>query len=197
MARGAKVFTEQDKQSIKEKLRGACKGCWLSQGYKETGISELCAKAEISTGAFYNLYSSKEDLFCETLEEVQTEVNRQFIGSISSNPTKLGFLNALNLLYGEYESKPILYDVKTPDFLSFYNKLPLEKRKQLEMDNGNFFRQAIKTSNLILKIEEQTAFSVFSILFSTISAKNQLSASCDYSAAFQFMLRELIDEIFE
>ncbi|MCS4464127.1 TetR/AcrR family transcriptional regulator [Clostridium botulinum] len=31
----------------------------------------MTRKIGISTGAFYLLYSSKEDLFCETLERVQ------------------------------------------------------------------------------------------------------------------------------
>ena len=63
MARGKKVFSEEDKILIKSKLKDECMAFWISLGYKETSIGALCKKAEISTGTFYNFYSSKEELF--------------------------------------------------------------------------------------------------------------------------------------
>jgi len=69
MARGVKVFTTEDKNKIRRNLIDICKELWVSQGYKETSIKELASRAGISTGAFYSLYTSKEDLFFETLSE--------------------------------------------------------------------------------------------------------------------------------
>lgn len=197
MARGVKVFTTEDKNKISGNLIDICKELWVSQGYKETSIKELASRAGISTGAFYSLYSSKEDLFFETLSEVQTTANKNFIDAISLNSTKQGFLNAVNELYFEYDSKPFLYNTKTPDFLALYNKFSEEKINTLELYNANLFRKSIQKADLKLKVDENIAFSVFSLLFSTIPSKGDLSSSCDYHGAFQFILNRMVDDIFE
>ncbi len=197
MARGVKVFTTEDKIKIKRNLIDICKELWVTQGYKETSIKELASRAGISTGAFYSLYSSKEDLFFETLSELQTMVNKNFIDAISLNSTKRGFLIAVNELYFEYESKPFLYNTKTPDFLALYKKFSEEKIKTLESYNADLFRKSIQKANLKLKVDEDIAFSVFSLLFSTIASKGDLSSSCDYHVAFQFILKKVVDDIFE
>ncbi|WP_164845536.1 TetR/AcrR family transcriptional regulator [Anaerosphaera multitolerans] len=196
MATNRRNFTPDDKRRLRKKLREICSDFWVERGYKETSISELCKKANIATGSFYNLYSSKEELFFETLEEMQRFVNGNFIKDIKENPSKEGFVNAIENLYLEYESKPFLYDSKTVDFQSFYKKLPLEKRIQLEEKNSDFFRQAIKYANLKLKCPEYIAFSVFSILLSTVSSKDMLAKSCDFKSAFQFMVQNLVEDIF-
>lgn len=191
-----KNFTPQDKEKLKENLRQICCAFWVERGYKETSISEFCKNANISTGTFYNLYNSKEELFLETLKEVQSNVNERFIKDVKQNPSKKGFVEAIENLYYEYESKPFLYDTKAVDFLSFYNKLSSKDKAQLENDNSIFFRQAIDHANLKLKCPEEIAFSVFSILLSTVSSKDMLSDTCDFKNAFQFMVYHLIDDIF-
>ncbi|MBS5787582.1 MAG: TetR/AcrR family transcriptional regulator [Clostridioides difficile] len=197
MARGLKVFTGEDKNRIKSNLIDICKELWISQGYKETSIKELSSRVGISTGAFYNLYSSKENLFFETLCEVQISINQKFMNAISQNSTKQGFLHAVNELYFEYNNKPFLYNTKTPDFLLLYNKLTQEQIKTLEAYNVELFRESIQKADLKLKIDENLAFSVFSLLFSTIASKDDLSKSGDYNGAFLFIINRIVDDIFE
>lgn len=197
MARGLKVFTAEDKNRIKSNLIDICKELWISQGYKETSIKELSSRVGISTGAFYNLYSSKENLFFETLCEVQISINQKFMDAISHNSTKQGFLHAVNELYFEYNNKPFLYNTKTPDFLLLYNKLTQEQIKTLEAYNVKLFRESIQKADLKLKIDENLAFSVFSLLFSTIASKDDLSKSGDYHGAFLFIINRIVDDIFE
>jgi len=191
-----KNFTPEDKVKLKAKLREICSTFWVDRGYKETSISEFCKYANISTGSFYNLYSSKEKLFFETLEEVQSSVNKKFIEDIKKTPSKGGFAEAIENLYYEYESKPFLYDTKAVDFQAFYNKLSVEEKTKLENDNSDFFRQAIDHAKLKLKCPEEVAFSVFSILLSTVSSKEMLSKSCDFERAFKFMVQNLVEDIF-
>ncbi|QQK08821.1 TetR/AcrR family transcriptional regulator [Miniphocaeibacter halophilus] len=196
MTTSRKNFTSDDKRKLKAKLRKICSTFWVERGYKETSISEFCKYANISTGSFYNLYSSKEKLFFETLQEVQFKVNEKFIKDVKNTPSKGGFAEALENLYFEYESKPFLYDTKAIDFQAFYNKLSIEEKTKLESDNSDFFRQAINHAKLKLKCSEEVAFSVFSILLSTVSSKEMLSKSCDFEAAFKFMVQNLVEDIF-
>ncbi|MGY3750442.1 TetR/AcrR family transcriptional regulator [Vagococcus acidifermentans] len=192
-----KNFSAEDKNNIKKKLQEVCAAFWAEQGYKETSISKLCKGANISTGTFYNLYESKEELFLDALKKVQTDLNEQFIADIKQSPSKQGFIAAIENLYYEYEKNPFLYDNKTVDFLAFYNKLSEADKAKLEEDNSDFFRQAIAHANLTLKESEQMAFAVFSVLLSTVSSKEALSKQFDFKATFQFMVQHLMDEIFE
>ncbi|MGE7113549.1 TetR/AcrR family transcriptional regulator [Lysinibacillus sp. NPDC047702] len=197
MARGKKVFSEEDKIQIKSKLKDECMAFWISVGYKETSIGALCKKTEISTGTFYNFYSSKEELFFEVLNDVQDAIYGNFMEQIKQCPEKFGFETAIIQLYDEYESKPFLYDVKTADFTSFYSKLSEEMKEKLMFDSSDLFRAAIKHANLTLKVSEKLAFSTFTVLLSSIASKEGISKNCDHLAAFQFMTKQLVESIFE
>jgi len=197
LARGKKVFSEEDKVLIKRKLKDECMAFWISQGYKETSIGTFCKKAEISTGTFYNFYSSKEELFFEVLYDIQETIYGDFIKRIEQYPEKSGFETAILELYFEYESKPFLYDVKTTDFTSFYSKLSEEMKEKLTFDSSDLFRTAIERANLKLKVPEKLAFSTFTVLLSSIASKDGISKNCDHFAAFQFMTKQLVASIFE
>ncbi len=199
MARGKKVFSPDDKIQIKSKLKDSCLSFWLEQGYKETSINDLCKKAEISTGAFYNLYSTKEELFFEVLLEAHTSINQWFLKQFDDNGGKASFERALVQLYHEYESKPFLYDVKTPDFTSFYNKLSTPMKQQLVVDSTDLFRKAMERAKLKLKVSETIALSALSVLLSSVACKVNvnLPIEFDYLAAFQFIAKQLVESIFE
>ncbi|TCJ01435.1 TetR/AcrR family transcriptional regulator [Cytobacillus praedii] len=197
MARGKKVFSEEDKILIKSKLKDECMTFWISQGYKETSIGALCEKTEISTGTFYKFYSSKEELFFEVLYDLQEIIYGNFIERIKQRPEKSGFETAIIQLYYEYESKPFIYDVKTTDFTSFYSKLSEEMKEKLAFDSNDLFRTAIKRADLKLKVPENLAFSTFSVLLSSIASKEGISKNCDHLTAFKFMTKQLVASVFE
>ncbi len=59
------------------------------------------------------------------------------------------------------------------------------------------FKQVIHAANLNLKMEEDLVYGILSALLSTISARETLSATCDYFAVFDFMVDSLVEDIFE
>lgn len=191
------VLSEGDKKEIRKKLQGICEHYWISHGYKKTSIKELCSNAGISIGTFYTLYPTKEDLFFETIMNIQGKMKKKVIDICRSNPTKEGFAMSIKELFREYDSKPFLYNVNTPDFQSFITKLPDESMEKLKLDSIEFFQQATHTASLNLKIDEYEAYGALSALLSTISAKETLSATCDYFVVFNFMVDNLIPNIFE
>ncbi|WP_315118212.1 TetR/AcrR family transcriptional regulator [uncultured Clostridium sp.] len=195
MVKGPKGFSNEEKQELRNKLCTECERSWALHGYKKTSVGEMASKIGISTGAFYLLYSSKEDLFCETLERVQCRLRDMMNGIIRKNPTKEGFALSLKSLFREYDSTPFLYDVSNPDFLSFINKLPRDKVEKLEFDNLGFFNDAICYAKLILKVEEEKAYAVFSALLYTVSAKENLRY--DHAEVFDFIIDGIMDDLFE
>ncbi len=191
------VLSDADKEAIRKKLKELCEKCWIAQGYKKTNIKNLCDQAAISIGTFYTLYPAKEDLFLETIVGVQQRLKEKVLDINRSNPSKEGFAQSMKRLFREYDSKPFLYNVNTPDFQSFITKLPEETMQKIKFDSFDFFREVIRTANLNLKMEESQAYGILSALLSTIHAKETLSVTCDYFAVFDFMADSLVSEIFE
>lgn len=191
------VLSDADKENIRKKLKGLCEECWISQGYKKTSIKSLCEKAGISVGTFYTLYPTKEDLFFETIETIQRRLKEKIFAINRDRRTKDGFAESMKELFKEYDSKPFLYNVNTPDFQSFITKLPEETIKKVKFDSFDFFRQAVHAASLELKMEESKAYGILSALLSTINAKETLSVTCDYFAVFEFMVDSLVADIFK
>lgn len=191
------VFSDSDKERIRKKLEQLCEECWTRQGYKKTSIKNLCDKAEISIGTFYTLYPTKEDLFAETIKNIQNKLAQKVIDTSRDNPSKEGFAKAIKELFREYNDKPFLYNVNSTDFCSFVGKLSSEAVESIRFDSIMVFRKSIEITGLKLKIDEQEAYGVFSALLSTISAKDTLSTICDYYTVFDFMVDSLIEHIFQ
>ena len=191
------VLSDADKKAIRKKLEELCEECWIAQGYKKTSIKNLCDKAVISIGTFYTLYPTKEDLFFETIMNVQRRLNEKIIDMNRSSQTKEGFAQSMKMLFREYDSKPFLYNVHTPDFQSFVTKIPEEMVNKIKFYSLDSFRQVIHAANLNLKMEEDLVYGILSALLSTISARETLSATCDYFTVFDFMVDSLVEDIFE
>lgn len=190
------VLSDADKKNIREKLEALCEACWIAQGYKKTNIKNLCDSAAISIGTFYTLYPTKEDLFTETIANIQRRLMQQVLDINRNSQTKEGFAQSMKMLFREYDSKPFLYNVNTADFQSFVTKLPEETMRKIKFDSFDFFRQAVHAANLQLKMEETQAYGILSALLSTISAKETLCVTCDYFAVFDFMADSLVADIF-
>ena len=191
------VLSDTDKENIRKRLKELCEECWITQGYKKTSIKSLCEKAGISVGTFYTLYPTKEDLFFETIETIQRRLEEKIFFFFWDRRTKDGFAESMKELFKEYDSKPFLYNVNTPDFQSFITKLPEETIKKVKFDSFDFFRQAVHAASLELKMEESKAYGILSALLSTINAKETLSVTCDYFAVFEFMVDSLVADIFK
>lgn len=197
MARGP-ALSEDSKISLKEQLRQECECSWVAYGYKKTNIKGLCTKLGIGIGTFYMLYPTKEDLFIDTLDEIQRALNERFFGAIlEREPNKEGFAKAFKDLQREYSEKPFLYRTNSEDFISFSSKLPEDKLEKLQYDNAAFFQESIERANLTLKTSKEIAFSVFNALLVAPSSQEMRSSySCDSKVFFEFMLDNLINDIF-
>ena len=191
------VFSDADKEVIRGKLVELCEECWIAHGYKKTSIKNLCDSAGISIGTFYTLYHTKEDLFSETIERIQKRLKEEVLDINRRRQTKEGFAQSIKELFREYDSKPFLYNVNTPDFQSFVTKLPEETLERIKFDSFETFRQAARTANLSLKMEPSQAYGILSALLATVAAKETLAATCDYFAVFDCMADILVDNIFD
>ncbi|MFQ6861246.1 MAG: TetR/AcrR family transcriptional regulator [Beduini sp.] len=190
-----KGFSEEEKKRVKQKLFDECKACWQQFGYKKTSIDMLCQNIVIAKGSFYHFYESKEALFYEVITQIQEELYETVEDRLKQNPSKYGVALALKEIYGEYITHPFMYDNKSPDFLSFINKLSENQRQQLNENSYAGTKFMLNKPFLKLKIEEALAISVLSAALNTIVQKDEMLS--EPKAVFDFMIDHLIEDIFE
>lgn len=195
MTKGPKGFSDEEKAELRTKLCTECERSWALHGYKKTSVGELTAKIGISTGSFYLLYSAKEDLFCDTLERVQYRLKSKLQEIIKSKRGKAGFISSMKWHFKEFDKSPFLYDLGTPDFLAFLNKLPKDRIERLHFDSETFFYDTIDLAGLRLKVEKEKAYAVIGSMLFIVTLKDKLAN--DRFEVFEFLLNSTIDKIFE
>ncbi|MDF2613702.1 MAG: TetR family transcriptional regulator [Clostridia bacterium] len=67
------AFTEYEKNIIKDQLKASARECMTKYGIKKTTVDQLTQMSNISKGAFYKFYDSKELLFFEIIEDFHQE----------------------------------------------------------------------------------------------------------------------------
>lgn len=65
-------FTDQEKKNIRDRLIKSGKESFGLFGIRKTSVEDLAKKAGISKGAFYQFYSSKEDLYFAVIRHYET-----------------------------------------------------------------------------------------------------------------------------
>lgn len=191
------VLSEKDKLRIKEDLQMLCEQLWISQGYKKTSVKELCSRTEIAIGTFYSIFTTKEDLFFETAKAIQGRLTSQFTQTVLQGANKDSLAKALKELFREFESKPFLYDVNTPDFQAFVTKLSQQDMEAIKFESIEFFREVCRITKLTPKIDENKAFATLSALLSTIAARQTISTMYDVHEVFDFMVDHIVLEMFD
>lgn len=189
-----KGFSQEEKDIIRDKLTEECEKSWALYGYKKTGIKDLTSKVGISTGAFYLLYDSKEDLFYATMEEVQNRLKMSIDKIINDNPSKEGFIEAMEWHFQEYKNAPFLYDTSSEDFLALLRKLPNEQVEKFKFDSIDFLKEIVQRSNLELKVDFDMFESIICTILFTVSLEEKFN--CNSEDVFEFLLDSIVDRVF-
>ena len=190
-----KGFSEVEKENIRKRLIIECKQQWELFGYRKTNIDILCSKVGISKGAFYLFFPSKEQIFFETFKNVQNNLYALMQSTIDKEQNRNGLKKALKAVYEEYNKSSFLYNTTSTDFISFLNKLSEDERNSLPKESLSNAEVLLNYPFLKLRISKKLAISVLSSLLNTITNKEKTMV--DHLEVFDFMVNNLIDEMFE
>lgn len=190
----ARSFSVQERDKIKSALIRECAECWGKLGYKKTSIDDLCRSAGISKGSFYAFFDSKEALFCEVICAVQESMYYSAKAVIDEKQDKYGIVEALKLIYREYDRNNFLYRIDSSDYLTFTNRLTDEQNQRIlessRLNQSLFTEQSYAK----FKIDPNKATSVIYSLIMGISVKQFLPY--DNVEVFDFMIDHLIDDLY-
>lgn len=191
----ARSFSEREKENIKRSLQDACKQSWTQYGYKKTSVDDLCKQVGISKGAFYLFFESKESLFCEVLCSVQEQICNGALELIEKHKEKYGVVEALKLIYREYDKNNFLCDSDSTDFTILMNKLSQEQAKKIQESNHMSQQLFFSQPYLKFKVDADLAMSVIYSLIMNIKNKDILPHN--HMETFDFMVDHLIDSLYE
>lgn len=123
-----KAFSEQEKQAILLELLHQGKKQFSSFGLKKTNIEDIARAAGISKGAFYLFFESKEDLFLQVMERVETEFREQILRMIeaSSGTSKQRLTYLLVELFSLWKTIPLLHFFTSSDYQILLRRMPPE-----------------------------------------------------------------------
>jgi len=96
----------------REKITGSASECFAKIGYHQTDVDEICRRANLTKGAFYYHFSSKQDLFLEILDQWINRVGERIDIARIETP------DILRALMG-------IPDGFSPLFLELGNQLPV------------------------------------------------------------------------
>jgi AcrR family transcriptional regulator len=177
-----KAFTEQEKEIIRTQMREKGKKLFEKQGIKKTSVDELAQAAGISKGAFYLFYDSKEELFMEILEGLESDF-RARIFDVSIHPQKDArqllarlFKEAL-LTWDEY---PLLKNFGRSDYEYLARKLPPQRIQAHANRDDEFvdgFINRIKRDGIAIRVSPRVISNLMKSLFFVSLHRDDLGAA--------------------
>jgi len=133
------------KATVKNILEAAA-FCFAEKGYDKTDINEICRRANLTKGAFYHHFSSKQELFKKMMEQWISKLAEQIdLNEFKSRNTMELLLDIPGKLKPAFEE----VDKQLPIFLELFIKATTDKElNKIAMKSYNefinFFRGIIK-----------------------------------------------------
>ena len=140
-----KGFTEHEKALIRKRLIEQGYKHFSAYGLKKTNIEELAQAAQISKGAFYLFYESKEALFMDVAELAEQRYRQEILAALDQpGPSPRArlfavFKKALALL----KTIPILQFFTGSDYDLLFRRVPAEKLEEHLASDRVFFKELI------------------------------------------------------
>lgn len=165
-----KAFSDHEKEVIRAQLREKGKKLFEKHGLRKASVDELTAATGISKGAFYLFYESKEELFMEILEELETDF-RTRIFDFTLNPKEgarqllAKLLTSALLTWDRY---PLLKNIGMAEYEYLARKLPAKRIQQHANQDNEFvddFIKRIKREGIVVKASPRVISNLMKSLF--------------------------------
>ena len=165
-----KAFSEHEKETIRTQMREKGKKLFETHGLKKTSVDDLTQVVGISKGAFYLFYESKEELFLEILEQIETEIQNRIL-NFALNPKADARQNVIIMLKSfliTWDAYPLLKGFGKTEFEYLARKVPaarLQQHAQRDTDFSNDFIKKIKREGITVKASPRIVSNLIKSLF--------------------------------
>lgn len=162
-----KIYTQEEKERIRESLRKEASNCLAIYGVKRTTVDELINRVNIPKGTFYLFYRNKEELFFDVLENFSARMEvlyLQMLQELDENHIVTSLTNVF------FEIAMRFYKEGIFRFLSPGEMELIERR----LDEGRIVKARVINKDMItnlfsyFSIEDSDDIEAFSEGFSTL-----------------------------
>jgi AcrR family transcriptional regulator len=136
-----KAFSEREKKLIRQRLLQAGDQQFSAYGLRKTNVEALAQAAQISKGAFYLFYESKEALFMDVVEAAEQRYRQHLLAAVDlPGPSPRARLTAIfQQSFALLKSMPVLQRFTNQEFELLLRKLPAEELEAHVASDLRFF----------------------------------------------------------
>lgn len=172
----ATAFTQQEKDIILRKLKDAARQYAAAMGVRKTTVDQLAAAAEISKGAFYKFYPSKEMLFFEVLEDMHMEIYQTAAAVLKQNERAHAAERAAETVLAacRYMEQSGMMDFLERDVTYLLRKVPLEIQEKHYHSDEVHVKDLLRRAGLEPEGGMELAAATVRGLFLTVSHRDHI-----------------------
>ncbi len=174
-----KAFSDQEKQVIRQQMREKAKRLFEAHGLKKTSVDEITQAVGISKGSFYLFYDSKEELFLDIAEQIESDL-RDSILEHTLQPNEDARENVRRILCNfllTFDAYPLMKMFQGADLDYLMRKLPPERlQAHMNRDKRFFdnFVKKVKREGIALKVSPRVAMNLVLSLFLISLHRNEM-----------------------
>lgn len=186
-----KIFTEKDRDSIKQKLLQVGRDMLQKRRYKDISVSEIAAEVGIAKGTFYNFFASKELFFYEIMLAIRDE-NRAELIELAKDPT---YDRVYEVMYLRYTEKKTVYDYFEPDELKIiFRKIP-EKHTESDENSSLLAQSLLSACSCDSSVKAEVVVNLMNIAGS-VSANREFLREEYYNETISVLAKAIADYIY-
>ena len=190
------AFNQQERAQIQQALKREARKCAIALGMRRTTVSQLAQAADISTGAFYSFYPTKELLFFELLEDLHAEIYQASLDELTANaalPPAERAASAVLAACRTMETSGMM-DFMERDVQLILRKIPKDVQETHYHSDEAHIRELLQTANLRPTGGIALAAATVRGLFLTISHREDIGEM--YTQVLETLVHGACDVLF-
>ena len=196
-----KGFTQAEKEQIHKDLLVKGRALIVDKGFKKTSVSAITKAVGIAKGSFYMFYQTKEELFIDILEEIESQIQDEMLREIESSALPADALLKKLLksrLRSVMEDDILSMTLRTDLIQEIWTKLPEERRRDNIKRDEDFLKALLEK-----KPEASKMFShgtdelagIFRGLFFLLLHRMEIGEEA-FDGVLDFMVDACVDKLF-
>lgn len=186
-----KIFSERDREVIRNKLLNEGLRELESKRYRHISLDDITAHVGIAKGTFYHFFPSKEDFFYEVMQHIKKKNRSEF--HLLTKKDSISKADIADFLFHRYTHTKTVYDYFTPEEMTrIVRKLPDGDSENDSVEFAKLLCEHIHFQNPSAKPE--VIVNLCNVLALTASNKHMLEEKA-YDETIRLLCQTLADYI--
>lgn len=186
-----KIFSEEDRVKIRNKLLINGRKILEKKSYNSISIAEIALETGIAKGTFYNFFPSKEEFFYEIMLIIRDDNRKEFY-KLMDNPSRDA---VADMFYRRYTVTKTVYDYFEPEELKIiFRKLP-EKEEESDINSVELAKELIGKCVNSSNVSPGVVVNLMNIA-AAAAANREILIKEDFEATIRVVANAIADYIY-